>query len=107
MDEGGPHLAMMGCRMMFGMMVEQLGWCGMPKHLKLALLHTKFNPLKTHVDGFEAFMLDSFIVYTTSGGVVGLDRGYRLRVTHFLQGMVKGDGGLCIFEQGKKLCLSG
>ena len=94
MEEGGPHLAIMGCRMVFGMIFGQVGWSGTTKHVKLALPHTIFNPAETHDGGFGAFMLDGIIGDDARSGVVSLESGCRLWVDHLLRGTAKRDGGL-------------
>ena len=85
---------MIGCRMVFGMIVVQVGWSGTPKHMKLDLPQTIFKPAGTYVYGFGAFLMDCFIGDATRGVFVGLERGCLLRVAHFLQEMATGDSGL-------------
>ena len=41
------------------------------------------DPIKTHVNCFGAFLLDSWVGEALGGGIVNLNRGRRLRVTHF------------------------
>ena len=42
LEEYGPHLAMMGCQMVFVMVVDLICWYGAPEHLELVLLHMIF-----------------------------------------------------------------
>lgn len=55
-----------------GMILGQVFWFWMPKHVKLALLYTIFKPVETYVDGFGAFFMDGFIGNVASSGFVGL-----------------------------------
>ena len=56
-----------------------------PVDMELALAHSVTNPIKTHVNGLGAFLLDRVVGNADSGAVVGDDRGGRLRVAQFLE----------------------
>ena len=55
-----------------GMILGQVVWSWMPKHVKLALLYTIFKLVETHVDRFGAFFMDGFIGNVASSGFVVL-----------------------------------
>ncbi len=71
--------------MVFGSVVGVVVGTRAPVVSDLSLGVTTTQPVKTHVHGFRALLLDVFVDYSQGGAVVGLDRGLGLFVAHFFK----------------------
>ena len=73
-------------RMMFGEVITVIIAARFPMDLKLGLLDAILQPVKTHVDGLGAFLLDGGVQNTGSTLIISLDRRSRLKMTEFDEG---------------------
>ena len=60
-----------------------------PVDEKLALVDTVADPIKAHVDGFRAALLDSVVGNPSGTGIVCLDGSGVLRVAHVFESGTK------------------
>ena len=65
-----------------------------PKELELTLIFAAAETVVLHVHGFCLALNDGVVRYTHSSGVIALDGGFRLRSTHFDEGIPKWNHGL-------------
>jgi hypothetical protein len=72
MEEDRSHEAMMGRRMMFGKVVSEVVASWGPEDIEVSLVAAVAYPVKTHVDGFRALLLDGAVDDAVCGGIVGL-----------------------------------
>ncbi len=68
----GPHLPVVYCRMVLTEVVCQVGGAWAPVDVVLALVNTILEPIKTHVDGLGASLLDGSGEDALRREVVGL-----------------------------------
>ena len=61
---------------------------------------TVSDPMKTNVHGFGHLLPNDFVGYSNRCGIIYLDGGGWLGMTHFVQGCSDGHGGLSIEEKG-------
>jgi hypothetical protein len=69
---------------MFGKVVRPVGWTWVPKYMELLLIDSILNPIRSHVHGLGFSLADFVVGKTIGGGIVNLNRGGRLRMSHFL-----------------------
>ncbi len=69
---------------MLGEVIRQVGGSRFPKDVELTLSYTILYPVETHVHGFGAFLLNFAVHDAVGGGIVDLDGGCRLGMSHFL-----------------------
>jgi hypothetical protein len=84
-EEYRSHVAMVRCRMMFCPVVGIV--CGARAPIKSDLLLIDaaiLQPVETHIHGFGTFWLHLFVDDAFGGGIVNLNGGGRLFVSHFL-----------------------
>jgi hypothetical protein len=89
-EERRPDGTMMGCRMMLGKIVGMIGAAWFPMDLELFLAYAVAYPVKAHVHGLGAALLDGIVADTGSSAVIGHDGGFGLGVAHF--GKARADG---------------
>ena len=78
------HVAMVRCRMMFRPVVCIVRGAGAPIKTELVLRAAISQPMKAHIhDGFGTFWLHPFVDDAFSSGIVDLNRGGWLFVSHF------------------------
>jgi len=80
MKIGWADSLMMGGWVMFGKVVCLVGGAWAPKNMILPLLLAITEPVKLHMHGLGAFVLDSVIGNITGSVVVSLQRCSRLQV---------------------------
>ena len=78
-----------------------------PVYAKLTLLDSIADPVKAHVDGFRATLLNCVIDDSSSTGIVNLDGGWWLRPTKFFESSSDGHGVLGMVEACSNFSLSG
>ena len=81
MQEDGAHEPMVTRRMVLREVVAQVFGPWAPVNEKLALFDSVLDPVKTHVHGLGAFLLDSVVGKTYGCRVVGLDGRRWLRMS--------------------------
>jgi hypothetical protein len=85
------------------MVLCEVSWC--PKDIELALLGPIPHPIKTHVHGTGALLLDYAIVKdAVCCGVVHLHWCGRLCMAHFVKSSVNDDGFFAVKECGANFC---
>ena len=85
-EKVGSHEAVVGGRVVLGVIVGKIGRPRPPVDEELSLASPVLDPIKAHVHGFGSFLLDGIVGKTFGGGVVDLHGGWRLWMAHFLQG---------------------
>ena len=80
-----PNVDMMGGGVVIGPVIGIVGFAGAPLEHKLAVAFAVMQPVKSHVCGFGVFGLYFAIDDGVCHGVVSLDGGGRLFVSHFFQ----------------------
>ena len=65
------------------------------------------DPVEAHVDGFGSFLFYCFVGESDGGGVVDLNRGGWLGMSHFDECRSDGDGLLAVEESGCYFCFGG
>ena len=84
-EEYRSHVAMVRRRMMFRPVVGIVRGAGAPIKSELLLVDAVIlQPMETHIHGSGTFWLHPFVDDAFSGGIVNLNRGGRLFVSHFL-----------------------
>ena len=78
------HELVVLCQLVFGEEISDVGAAGSPIDVKLFLVNAVADPIKSHINGFGALLLNSAIHDAGSGGVVGGNGGRRLGVAHLL-----------------------
>ena len=71
--------------MVFGPVIGIVGFAGAPVKLELVVAFAVTQPVKSHIHGFGAFRLYFAIDDGICHGVVGLDGGGGLFVSHFFE----------------------
>ena len=66
----------------FGVVVGEVNVARCPKNVEVTLADAVADPVETHVHGAAAFLFDCVIGDTIGACIVGLDWGWRLRVSH-------------------------
>jgi hypothetical protein len=89
-EERRPDGTVMGCRMMLGEVVGMIGAAWFPMDLELFLADAVADPVKAHVHGLGAALLDGMVADTGSGAVIGHDGGFWLGMAHFGKARVDG-----------------
>ena len=85
MQVDGTLAAVMGRRMVLGEIVGMILTARLPIDLEVALADTVSHPIKAHVDGFGAALLDLVIDDPFCRGIVRFDGCWWLWVAHFFQ----------------------
>ena len=83
-EEYWSHVAMVCCRMMFRPVVGIVRGAGAPIKTKLFLRAAISQPMKAHIHCFGTFWLHPFVDDAFGGGIVDLNGGGWLFVSHFL-----------------------
>ena len=79
------HVAMVRRRMMFRPVVGIICGAGAPIKSELLLVDAAISqPMEAHIHGFGTFWLLPFVDDAFGGGIVNLNGGGRLFVSHFL-----------------------
>lgn len=78
-----------------------------PVDQEMALAHPVADPVKTHIHGFGATLFDGVVCDTGGAGIVGLDGGCRLWMSHVAEGVAEHGGLFSIEEEGTKFGLGG
>ena len=73
MEVCGAHVDVVGGRMVFCVVVGQVGCSWSPVDVELALLDPVLQPVEAHVDGLGAFLFDGVCEDTMACGIVGLE----------------------------------
>ncbi len=77
-------VAMVRCGMMFRSVVSIVCGAGAPIKSELLLIDAAIpQPMETHIHGFGTFWLHPFVDDAFGGGIVNLNEGGRLFVSHF------------------------
>jgi hypothetical protein len=79
------HSFMMRRRMMFCEIIRQILVARSPVHVKLALFHSVFYPIKTYIHGFCAFLFYCTIAVSCGSGIIRFHWCGGLFVPQFLQ----------------------
>ena len=82
----------------FRLIVCDVGFSWSPKYAELFLVDSVLDPIKTHVDGFGAFLFAGAVGDGDSGGVVYLYRCWWLGMSKFFEGSAQGDGFLAVVK---------
>ena len=106
MKIGWPHLPVMICRVMFGMIISQIFGSRSPVNDKLALLGPILDPIKTHANGLGYFLFYGAIGKYDSKSFVNLHGSGRLGMPHFLKILEERDGLLTIDVGSSHFCFS-
>ena len=96
MEKIGTHEAVVGGRVVLGVVISKIGHPRLPVDKELPLVGPVLDPIKLHVDGLGSFLFDGVVCKTLSSGVVDLHGGGRLWMAHFLKRCADGDGLLPI-----------
>lgn len=91
-EERRPDGSVMWSRMMLGKIVGMIETTFFPVDFELFLADAVAHPVKAHVHGFGAALLDGISADTHSGAVVSHDRGSWLWMAHFFKA---GADGTC------------
>ena len=84
-EEYWSHVAMVRRRMMLRPVVGIVRGAGAPIKSELLLADAAIpQPMETHIHGFGTFWLHPFVDDAFGGGIVNLNGGGRLFVSHFL-----------------------
>ena len=102
----GAHQAVVGRGMVFGEVVGEVVGASAPMDHKLALGHAVTDPIESHIDGFGTALFDGAIGDAGSTGVVGLDRGWGLRVAEIVERGADGGGFFAVMKKGSKFGFS-
>ncbi len=86
----------MSRRVVFGVIVGDIGGSGAPIDQELALSGPVLDPVEAHVDRLRSFLLDGAVGETDSSGVVNLYGRRWLGVAHFGKSGSDRDSGLGI-----------
>ncbi len=86
---------------MFGPVVVEIGFAGLPVEPELILCFTVPQPMEPHVHGFGAPWLNVGVYNPECSAVVSLHGGWRLWVSHFVEDVVSGH------KSGTVLCTVG
>ena len=78
----GTHKTMMRWRMMLGEVVGHVVDTASPMNDKLALFDSILDPIKAHIHGFGATLLDSIVHDASGAGVVRLNERWWLFMAH-------------------------
>lgn len=81
---------------MLGEVVTEVVKATAPVNVELALVDAIFYPVKSHVDGFGATLLDGVVDDAGGAGVVDLDGSGTLWMPHFFKGSAERNGVLRI-----------
>ena len=81
---------------MFCVVITEILAAWAPVNEELPLLRSILDPIKAHIDGFGAFLLDGIVGKTDGGGVVDLHWGRRLWMPEFGECGSNRDGLLSI-----------
>jgi hypothetical protein len=95
-QEGGARVAVVGGRVVLGVVITVVVSPRAPVDKELALAGPVLDPIESHVDGFGAFLFDGVIGKSLGSRVINLHGGGWLRMTHFLESGVNGNGFLAI-----------
>jgi hypothetical protein len=101
------HFYMMLHVVMLGVMITAVLLAGLPEDLKLALVHTVSDPIKTHVHHFGPFLFHRIISDTHGGTVVGDHRGWGLWMPEFFKCDFFGDSLLSVEEEASSFGFGG
>ena len=77
-------------RKMFGVIIGIIFRTWMPVNFKLSLCYSVLQPVKTHVNGFWAFLFQYFVGETHSSSVIHLDRRWGLGVIQKMSAFIIG-----------------
>ena len=93
--------------MVLGNVVPLVCWFSWTVNPELFLALSASQPMESHIHDFGAAWLDRVVDDPQGRGVVGLDRGWWLRVTHFLELMAGGDSFATVDVESAKFCFQG
>jgi hypothetical protein len=71
--------------MVFGMVIANIFWTGLPIDDELVLTDTVFDPVKAHVDGFGPFLFYGVFCKAGRSGVISLHGCGWLGVANFVE----------------------
>ena len=107
MEISGAHLLVMFGAMVFGEVVAEVVFAGLPMDSKLALADAIADPVEAHVDGLGAALFDGVIEDARGTGIVDLDGCDRLWPAHFAEHRADGTCFLGIVDTGTDFCFCG
>ena len=81
---------------MFGEVISQIVRTMAPMNDEIALGDEIMHPVKTHIHGFGATLLDGIIGNASSTSVVSLNESWRLGVTHLEKSLAQNGGFLAV-----------
>ena len=84
----------MSRRVMFCVIVGQIGYSGLPVDEELAAAGAVADPVEAHVDGFGALLFDGVICKSNTGWVFYLHGCGQLGLAEFVEQCADGDGFL-------------
>ena len=79
--------------MIFGAVIGKIVRSRIPKETGLALSSAAAEAVVLHVHGFGLVLNDGVVSYTHDSRFIALGGGFRLRLTHFDEGVPKRDHG--------------
>ena len=83
---------------MFGEVISQIVRTTAPVNDEIALGNAIAHPVKTHIHGFGATLLDSVISNASSTSVVSLNESGWLGVTHLEKSLAQNGGFIAVVE---------
>jgi hypothetical protein len=99
------HKPVVGCWMVFRKVVGEIVGAFTPVNDKLLLGDVVAHPVEAHVNGFRPALFYSYVAYPCCTGIVGLDGGWWLGVSHVNEGCAQPRCILGVEEQGTKFGL--
>ena len=91
---------------MLGVVIGKIVRSGPPVDQELPLAGPVLDPVESHVDGRGSFLLDGVSRKSFCGGVLDLDGGWRLGMTHLVESCLNGDGFLSVHVGRRNFCFS-
>ena len=98
---------MVGRWMMFCRIVGHVTLSWFPMDNKLFTGDTIFQPIKSHIDGFGAFLFNRASEDTLSGDVIGREWRWWLRMAHLDKALSDWQDGLSVYVQGTNFGFGG
>ena len=92
------HFAVVVNWVVLGVIIRDVAASGSPENMELLLVDAILHPVKSHVHRFGSDLFDGAVRDAACRGVVDLNRGGRLRVSHFDERDADGHGLLAVKE---------
>ena len=106
-ENEGPHKFVMLRRMVFGVVVGDVGFAGSPEDAELFLINSIADPVESHVYCLRSLLFDCAIHDAGCGRVVSGNGGRWLWVAHFGQCGAEDSAILGVMEKGSNFSFSG